>query len=440
MPIPTPSPSRALVRARVALLAAAVLLVLAAAAHPAGAKPLYGVQGLPTLPGASQAEVDAALNAAQAVRSKVVRVEALWSVIEPEAAGRRDPAALAALDRVIDGAAQRRMKVLLMVDSTPCWASTSPAKGRCSGAHPNTADVTRYQPAGTQGYVDVSSFLVARYAAKLAGFEVWNEPDQANELYWAGPSKITHYVALTKAVYPALKRIAPRVPVIAGSFVGGNGKWLQALYAAGIKGSYDALSVHFYDLTLTALSATRAVQKANGDRKPMWLAEFGYTSCSTAGGPAYKLDHACNTRAGQAQNLIDTLRSIQKVSWVKAALVFTIHDQNDAYQFGLLTAAGAKKPAYGAVRDIYAGKQNRKVAKPKLKLGARKGKAIVSGTASQVETFKLRVWKSGQLVYRATLRTDRFGTYKLTLPKVIGTAHLKATLTGAWTGSITRTR
>lgn len=437
MPIPTPLSTRALSRALILVLAAVAALAFA---RPADAKPLYGVQGLPTVPSASQGEVDAALNAAKAVHSRVVRVEALWSVLQPEAADRRDPAAVAAIDRVVNGAAARGMKVLLIVDSTPCWASTSPSKGSCSGSEPNTPDVTRYQPAGTQGFVDISTFLVARYAGKLAGFEIWNEPDQANELYWAGPNKVTNYVALTKAVYPALKRVAPTVPVLAGSFVGGNGKWLQALYAAGIKGSYDALSVHFYDLTLSALSTTRAVQKANGDRKPMWLAEFGYTSCSTKGGPAYKLDHACNTRDGQAQNLIDTLRSVAKVSWVKAALVFTIYDQNDAYQFGLLTAKGAKKPAYGAVSDIYAGKHNRKVTKPTMKLRASKGKAVVSGNASQVETFKLRVWVRGQLAYRATLRTDRFGAYKITLPKALGTTHLRARLAGAWTGSVTKTR
>lgn len=440
MPIPTSPLPRSLPRALVLLLATAAVLLLTVAARPATAKPLYGVQGLPTVPSATQAEVDAALNAAKAVNAKVVRVEALWSVIEPEAAGRQDPAAIAALDRVVDGAARRGLKVLLMIDSTPCWASISPTKGTCSGKSPNTPDVTRYQPAGTQGYVDVTKLLVARYASKLAAFEVWNEPDQANELYWAGPNKIASYVALSKAVYPAVKQVAPSVPVLAGSFVGGNGKWLQALYAAGIKGSYDALSVHFYDLTLSALTETRRVQKANGDSKPMWLAEFGYTSCATPKGPAYKLDHACNTRAGQSQNLIDTLRSIATVPWVKAALVFTIYDQNDAYQFGLLTAKGAKKPAYGAIRDIYAGKKNRKVAKPTMRLRASKGKTVISGTASQVETFKLRVWRGGQLAYRAVLRTDRFGNYKLTLPRVLGTTHLRARLAGTWTGSVTKTR
>ncbi|HWH93010.1 MAG TPA: cellulase family glycosylhydrolase [Baekduia sp.] len=440
MPTPTPLPTRALPRAlALALVLAAVALSLTVATGSASAKPLYGVQGIDALPWIKQSTTDKALDQARAVHAKVIRVEALWSLLEPKAPGQRDATALAALDRVVAGASARGMKVLLIVDSTPCWASISPSRGTCSGENPNTPAVTRYQPAGTQGYVDISTFLVARYAKDLAAFEIWNEPDQANEKYWAGPNKIASYVALTKAAYPALKQVAPQVPVLAGSFVGGNGKWLQALYAAGIKGYYDAVSVHFYDLTLSALSTTRAVQRANGDSKPMWLAEFGFTSCYAKGGPAFRIDHACNTRAGQARNLVDTLRSIAKVSWVKAALIYTVYDQSRAYQFGLLTASGARKPAFAAVSAVFAGKKP-KVTRPTMKLRARGGRVTVSGTASQVETFKLRVWRSGQLAYRAILRTDRFGAYRLTLPAVIGTSHLRVRLSGAWTGSVTRRR
>ncbi len=438
MPIPTPLSPRALSRAVIFLLTAA-LLCLTAASGAASATPLYGVQGVEALPWVSSAEADKALDTAQSTHAKVLRVEVSWSTLEPIAAGQRDPAALAAIDHVVAGASARGMKVLLLVDSTPCWASISPSRGTCAGANPNTHDVTRYQPSGTQGFVDVSTFLVQRYAKDIAAFEVWNEPDQVNQNYWAGPNKVAKYVALTKAVYPAIKRVAPQVPVLAGSFVGGNGKWLKALYAAGIKGYYDALSVHFYDLTLSALSTTRAVQKANGDRKPLWLAEFGFTSCYAKGGPAFRIDHACNTRAGQAHNLADTLRSIKKVNWIKAAIVYTLRDQSAAYQFGLLTATGQRKPAFGLVSDIFAGRKV-KVTRPKMKLTASKGRVTVAGTASQVEMFTLRVYRSGRLAFRATLRTDRFGAYKIKLPASIGTSQLRARLSGTWTGSVQKRR
>jgi hypothetical protein len=441
VPIPTPPQTRALRRALAGLLAACVaaLSLVAASSASAANRQLYGVQGVTVSTTESPADVDRVLDRAEAVHSDVVRVEVLWSMIEPAAAGRRDPAAVAAIDRVVNGVAQRGMKVLLIVDSTPCWASTSPDRGDCSGPSANRTAVTRYQPSGTQGYVDVSTFLVARYAPHLAAFEIWNEPDQTNELYWAGPNKVVDYVRLAHAVYPALKQVAPDVPVLAGSFVGGNGKWLQALYDAGIKGAYDALSVHFYDLTLTALSTTHDVQRANHDTKPLWLAEFGFTSCYKKGGKAFLVDHACNTRAGQAQNLVDTLRSLTKVSWVKAALVYTVYDQSIAYQFGLLTQNGKRKPAYTAVRRIFAGGRP-KVRRPTMRLTARRGRVTAAGSASQVEAFLLEAWRNGRLTYRAMLRTDRFGHYRLTLPAVLGTSGLRVRLSGTWTGSVTRRR
>ena len=190
MPIPTPLPPRALSRALVFLFITAVLC-LTAAAGSASATPLYGVQGVEALPWVSPADADKALDEAKATHAKVLRVEVSWSTLEPVAAGQRDPAALAAIDHVVAGASARGMKVLLLVVSTPCWASISPSKGSCSGAEPNTHDVTRYQPSGTQDYVDVSTFLVQRYAKDLAAFEIWNEPDQVNEQYWAGPNKVT---------------------------------------------------------------------------------------------------------------------------------------------------------------------------------------------------------------------------------------------------------
>lgn len=422
------------------VLAASSAAVLAAPAGVATAKPLYGVQGVPTHAGATQAQVDTALDAAKKANAKVIRVEAIWSKLEPTAAGVRDAAELAAIDRVVSGAAARGMKTELMIDSTPCWASSSPDRGSCAGADPNPHKVTRYPPSKTDGYVAISTFLVARYAPNLAAFEVWNEPDQANEIYWAGPNKVRGYVALAKAVYPALKKTAPGVPVLAGSFVGGNGKWLQALYNAGLKGSYDGLAVHFYDLPLSALTTTRAVQKRNGDRKPLWLSEFGFTSCHAKGGAAFKVDHACNTRKGQAQNLTDTLRKVASVSWIKSAIVYMINDQSDAYQFGLLTASGDVKPAFTAVRDVFGGKRV-SVTKPKMSpLKATRGRVVVKGTATQTEIFTLRAWRSGRLVYRATLRTDRFGAYRLVLPRAIGTSQLRVRLSGAWTGSVTRSR
>ena len=108
----------------------------------------------------------------------------------------------------------------------------------------------------------------AATARALAAIEVWNEPDQANELYFAGPHKAPRYAAVLRAAYPAIKQADPGVHGARG-LAGRLQRRLPArLYAAGIKGYYDGLSVHFYNLTLASLRAIHQAQLATGDAHP----------------------------------------------------------------------------------------------------------------------------------------------------------------------------
>ena len=97
---------------------------------------------------------------------------------------------------------------------------------------------------------------------------------------------------------PAQKQANPAVPVIAGSLVGSNGVFLRALYAAGIKGYYDGLAVHFYTLGLASLRAFREVKWPTATPKPLWLDEFGWSSCY----PRHRVqeEQACVTPGIQA--------------------------------------------------------------------------------------------------------------------------------------------
>jgi hypothetical protein len=412
-----------------------ILLVLAACAFlapAATAAPTGGVQSISVSTSTSQASADAMLDRAKALGAKLIRVDVVWARVEPKASGERDAAYLAAADRIVDGAAKRGIRTLLLVGGTPCWASSAPDKGSCAAADANRPAVTKYPPADPADYLPAATFLASRYGDKLAAFEIWNEPDQSNELYWAGPDKVKRYVALAKAAYGPLKAANPQMTVLAGAFVGGNGKWLQALYAAGFKGAYDAISVHFYDLPLDALRATRAVQKRNGDAAPLWLAETGFSSCYARGRKDAAKDHVCLTRAGQAQALTDLFAATKSTSWLKAVIVYALEDETVGYQFGLYDHDGKRKPAGVAARNAFAGRKLR-ATKPTMRLTRSRGKAVVRATGSWVEVYAVSVRVGGKLRYRAYVRTDRFGAIKLVLPKALGTRHLKVTMAGRWT-------
>ena len=408
------------------------ILALAAVAAPsAGAKPVGGVQSISVGSASSGDAAVQTLDRAKAVGAKLIRVNAIWSALEPRQ-GQQDANYLATLDKVVDGASQRGIRTLLLVVGTPCWASTLATKD-CSQPNANESAATRYPPSNPADYVKVSTFLASRYGSKLAAFEVWNEPDQSNELYWAGPDKVKGYVALAKAAYAPLKAANPKMAVLAGAFVGPNGKWLQALYDAGIKGSYDALSVHFYDLPLEALQVTRAVERKNGDKAPMWLAETGFSSCYVKGRKDAATDHVCLSRAGQAQALTDLFAATRNTSWLKAVIVYTLQDETTAYQFGLYDQNGKRKPAFTAVRKAFTTNKKLKATKPTLRLTKAKGRVTIRATGSWVEVYSFRVKVNGTLRYRAAARTDRFGRIAIALPKSLGTRHVSVQVVGRWT-------
>ena len=256
-------------------------------AHRAGrpsssAAPLGGVNIAPISRTASLASVDREIAIARALHAKVVRVEVPWSELEPLGPNQIDPRALAVTDRLVNDAAAAGIGVIAMVESTPCWASSAPAsllRACAPGSSDRAAKANAWPPRDPSTYAAFVAYLAQRYGTRLAAIEVWNEPDQANQRYFAGPEKPKRYAAILRAAYPAIKRVNPQVPVLAGSLVGSNGVFLRALYAAGIKGYYDGLSVHFYNLVLASLRAIHETQLANGDTKPLWLNEFGWSSC-----------------------------------------------------------------------------------------------------------------------------------------------------------------
>jgi hypothetical protein len=408
----------------------AILAFAALSAPSAGATPVNGVQSISVGGANSVKDGEQTLDRAKAVGAKLIRINAIWSALEPKQ-GQQDAEYLAALDRLVDGASQRGIKTLLLVVGTPCWASSYTPKN-CSAANANDSTAVRYPPSNPQDYVQVSTFLASRYGAKLAAFEVWNEPDQSNELYWAGPDKVAKYVALVKAVYKPLKAANPKMKVLAGAFVGGNGAWLQAMYAAGVKGNYDALSVHFYDLPLKALRTTRQVEAKYKDKAPLWLAETGFDSCYAKGKKDAASDHACLTTAGQARALTDLFAATRRSSWLKAIIVYTLSDETTAYQFGLYDRNGKRKPAFTAVKKAFRTTSKLKFTKTTLRLTTAKGHVTMHATGSWTEVYNFRVKVGGTLRFLATARTDRFGRITIALPKSLGTRNIHVTVKGAW--------
>jgi hypothetical protein len=418
---------------RLLSLAATLLAVTAlasAGASAAGAAPLGGLT-VGFVPGQPAGSVAFGLDTAKAVHARLVRAEADWASLEPVAAGQADPAYLGQLDDLFAGVRSRGLKAVLVVQGSPCWASSAPADvlSRCGpGDDFREQEAHAYPPSDPERYGEVVAFLAKRYASALAAIEVWNEPDHRSEDYFKGPDKPERYAELLKAAYPRVKAAAPSVAVLAGSLVGADGAFLEALYAAGIKGSYDGLAVHYYDLVLASLRSIRQVQRAAGDTKPVWLTEFGWTSCY----PAHKTQagHACVTSAVEGTNLADAFRALRATSWVKAAIVYHQQDTSQ-YAFGILDRQGRRKPAFAALGAVL-----RRTGPPRavqLRLGRRGSTVVASGSGPAGDDYELDVFRGGRLRYKAVLRLTRANTFSVRLPAQLGTGGLTVRVWQYWT-------
>lgn len=376
-------------------------------------------------------QADHALSWARKLHARVVRLTVPWSVLEPLGPNRLDANALRFTDRLQADALASGIRVIMTVDSPPCWASSAPARllSRCLTWQSSAANAWPSRDPGD--YAAFVGYLAQRYGASLAAIEIWNEPDQSNQQYFAGPDKPARYAAILRAAYAAIKQANPRVPVLAGSLVGSNGVFLRALYSAGIKGYYDGLAVHFYNLPLASVRAMREVQVANGDQKPLWLDEFGWSSCY----PKHRLqeEQACVTTQVQARNLADTFGALARTPYVGAIVAYDLQNSGQE-QFGVLTRAGTRKPAFAALgRTLvwpFAG-----VSRVTLSLRVRGGRVLATGSGPVGDYMELEAFNnSGVLRYQALFVLDRFNGYSIALPPILGTRGLHVRVYQYWAG------
>jgi hypothetical protein len=398
-------------------------------AHLSSTPPLDGVNIL-GVGRASLREADEAIAQAKELHAQVVRTEVPWSVLESGGPGQVDPQSLAFMDRLVADASADGIHVVMLVDSTPCWASSAPAPLLKACVPGRSSKANAWPPTSPATYAAFVSFLARRYGTSLAAIEVWNEPDQANENYFAGPEKPQRYAAILRAAYPAIKQANPNVPVLAGSLVGANGVFLKALYAAGIEGYYDGLSVHYYTLTLASLRSIHEVQVANGDTKPLWLNEFGWSSCW----PRRRIqqEQACVTTQLQATNLTNTFRALAHTPYVAAAIVYKLQD-SPLEEFGALNTRGARKPAFTALSKVFTSPFG-PVSPVTLSLTRQGGRVLASGSGPVGDYMELEAFRGSALRYRALFVLNRFNRYSLRLPSALGTSGLRVRVYQYWAG------
>jgi hypothetical protein len=142
----------------------------------------------------------------------------------------------------------------------------------------------------------------------------------------------------------------------------------ERLYAEGVKGAFDAWSIHPYSGDRSPLDpgpdgvsrysftdgvpAVRAAMLAQGDRKPLWLTEFGWSTAAVRGRAPW--ENGVGPRA-QARYLSQAFALMRSWPYVHVGMWYDLADtsrdpQDRVGHYGLLGADGRPKPAWAAFR------------------------------------------------------------------------------------------
>lgn len=329
-----------------------------------------GVMMHPLWSNTSVSDFDRELDMARAAGVDTVRIDISWSSLEQSGRGNYANWYVEKADTFFEHAAQRGIKVIPVVWSTPCWASSAPAELRngCEGAWWDR-DVHLYPPRDPDDFADAAAWVAQRWGAHLRAIEVWNEPNLEYSLVARDPAAA--YARILKAAYPRIKAVRPQLTVLGGAIAFADGYFLRQLYANGIRGSYDAISFHPYNewrdpddrwqrewRQYTYLPGTewmREIMVAHGDAgRDLWITETGFSTCSPGS------SRWCVTEEQQAEYTADNYRIARQWPFVKSVISYNFRNKGSAQddresQFGLVRRDFTPKPGYHALRRALGG-------------------------------------------------------------------------------------
>lgn len=280
----------------------------------------------------SDVDADRELDAAARTGATWLRVLIDWHLVEPM------PGAFnwGYVDHWINGALTRGLKVLGLIAYTPDWARTP---GSYFSAPPVDPAV----------YASFAAKVVQRYGDRVSDWEIWNEPNLPL-FFGFVDDRPERYTQLLKAAYPAIKAVQPHSTIVSGGLSPAFEQdappiFVNAMYAAGAKGYFDAMAMHPYvfpgGLAVDPMNGwsdvevVRQIMVDQGDgAKKIWMTELGAsTSDPSAEGVSQQ---------EQTRQITDVLWKAAQSGYSGPAFIFSIRDVNS-------TLRGNRDDNFGAL-------------------------------------------------------------------------------------------
>src|SRR3954454_8932094 len=217
-------------------------------------------------------------------------------------------------------------------------------------------------PEARKAYADYIGSFAAHFRGRLAGIEVWNEPDGPK--FWSGmpPFDQAHldrdagnYVELLKAAHDAIRAADASVPIVLGGLTANDYIFLRSIYDHGGKDFFDIVEIHSSDTACNVASpydflrdapgglinqfsylgflSVRFVMVDRGDGgKPIWFSEIGWSSyegdCTEGQGAGTK--KAGVGEANQAKFLLQAMHCLRVLGadYVQRVLLYKLNEED----------------------------------------------------------------------------------------------------------------
>jgi len=295
------------------------------------------------------------LDRLQEANIRTVRLDVSWAMLQPNDGTSYDSWGVDFVDRVIGMINAHSMTPLITLWLTPGWA--------------NGGQSDRTLPNDPADYARAAQWAAQRYAGKVIGWEVWNEPNLEDFMVGADPAA---YVRLLQAAYPALKAGDPTTTVVFGGVSYNDDDWIRAAYDAGAQGYFDVMATHPYmgtadsppstpddgtKWTLTHAAAVRQLMEERGDQdKSLWFTECGWSSHDNEPGtPSWAMGVTEELQAHYLSEMMEVTRTtmpwVAKVYWYAerdSEAEGGTHNQN----YGLVRADHSVKPVLTAASAV----------------------------------------------------------------------------------------
>ena len=265
------------------------------------------------LVGSSTAEMNAEFADYVSMGVDWIRTDFWWDLAQPRAGGGYD---WTLIDRVVDTAARHGIEVIGELNGMPYWT------GRNMDSRANQ-----------QAYGEFAAAAAAHFGDRVDHWEIFNEQNNAG----ISPAS---YTKMLKAAHGAIKAVDADDVVITGGLAAtpssGGGLWgsvdyLEAMYANGAKGHFDAVGYHPYTYPLLPENPAhwngwqimedgiRGTMVAHGDADlKIWMTELG---APTAGGGN------AISQAAQAQIIEQAVDLAGDYSWAGPIMWYSYQDR-----------------------------------------------------------------------------------------------------------------